>query len=434
MNGREAAYRVLAGFARDGAYVNGVLNETFIKFNLDPLERSFATELTYGCLKNLLFLDYGISRFSKVKIRKMSVSVRTILEIGAYQILKMSKVPDSAACDESVKLARKYAARSAGFVNGVLRSLCRGKNAIEYPKREDNEIRFLSVMFSFPEWIVRRLLEDYGGEICEKILDSANRAYPPYIRQNSLKELSPQDFRLCLSEDGIETEPEPDIKGCYRVLGHLDISKSDTYKKGFFTIQNKSSQLAAFALEPRPGMLVADMCAGPGGKTCHIAELMKNRGEIRAFDIYGHKIDLINSAAERLGIDIIKAEERDGTRLVPSLSGKADRVLIDAPCSGLGVVHSKPDIRWTRKEEDIEALSKLQKALLDRGAEYVKQGGIMVYSTCTLLKGENERQAESFLERHGEFELVSERRIMTYDTGGSGFYIAKFVKTRSESL
>lgn len=425
MNARDAAYTALLKFDRDGAFINHALNEIFNKSKLSDTERGFATELVYGCLKGRNRLDYIISQFSKVKLKKMSNQVRIILELGTYQIMFMNRVPDSAACDESVKLASAYAYRSRGFVNGVLRGICRGKKNIKYPAPE-NRAEYLSVMLSFPLWIVNRLTEDYGADKCEMILNAANRAYSPYIRKNPLRE--PLDFVSTLKADGIETEKDGEIEGCYRVTGSLDISSSNTYKNGLFTLQNRSSQLAALTLEPRPGQLVIDMCAAPGGKTTHMAELMKNKGEIRAFDIHNHKIALINAAAKRLGIDIIKGEKRDASVPVTELEGKADKVLLDAPCSGLGVIHTKPDIRWSRKEEDIAELVDIQSKLLDTAASYLKTGGLMVYSTCTILKDENERQIERFLERHSEFKLVSEKILLTHETGGSGFYIAKLKK------
>ncbi len=421
---REAAFKALLGFDRDGAYINSALSGAMR--GLDGRDRAFATELCYGCLKNRTLLDYIISRFSKIGIKKMSRQVRIILELGAYQIMMTDRVPDSAACDESVKLAKKYANRSRGFVNGVLRGLCRGKESIAYPERGDGEAEYLSVMFSFPMWMVKRLINDYGAEECEKILAAAGRAYPPYIRENRLKKTD--RFVKALEDDGIKAEPDGIIEGCYKIIGALDVSASDTYKNGLFTLQNRSSQLAAATLDPKPGMFAIDMCAAPGGKTTHMAELMENRGEIRAFDIHEHKIALINAAAKRLGIDIIKAEARDASEPVGELIGKADRVLLDAPCSGLGVMHSKPDIRWRRKEEDVAELAEIQRGLLSAAALYVKPGGVLVYSTCTLLKAENGEQIRDFLKTRGDFELVSERTLLTHETGGSGFYIAKLLR------
>lgn len=421
---REAAFKALLGFDRDGAYINSALNSAMR--GLDGRDRAFATELCYGCLKNRALLDYIISRFSKIRIKKMSHQVRIILELGAYQIMMTYRIPDSAACDESVKLAKKYANRSRGFVNGVLRGLCRGKEGIAYPERGDGEAEYLSLMFSFPLWTVKRLIDDYGAEECEKILAAANRAYPPYIRENRLKKTD--GFVKALEDDGIKAEPDGIIEGCYKIIGALDIAESDTYKNGLFTVQNRSSQLAAITLDPKPGMLAVDMCAAPGGKTTHMAELMENRGEIRAFDVHEHKIALIEAAAKRLGIDIIKAETRDAAEPVEDLIGKADRVLLDAPCSGLGVTHSKPDIRLRRKEEDIAELIEIQRGLLSAGALYVKPGGVLVYSTCTLLKAENGGQIKEFLKSRDDFELVSEQTLMTHETGGSGFYIAKLLR------
>ncbi len=431
MSAREAALNALLRVDKDKAYINAVMTDICDSSELNGLDRSFAYELAFGCVKNITLLDYIISQFSKTKIRKMSAPVKCILELGAYQILYTDKVPNSAACNESVKLAKKYAGRSAGFVNGVLRGLCRGIDNIKLPDKDGGDLcKYFSVMYSFPRWIVKRIYDDYGAEFCEVVLKCANETHKPYIRINRLYNYPHEEIISALQNDGIDATETKDVPNCYIVNGRLDINKSDTYKNGLFSVQNKSSQIASILTDPEPGEFIIDMCAAPGGKTTHLAELMDNRGEILAFDVYDHKIRLIENAAERLGINIIRAEKHDALIKRPELCGKADRVLVDAPCSGLGVMHTKPDIKWHRQEEDVNRLMYIQSKILDNAAEYVKPGGYLTYSTCTILKDENERQIERFMNRNGGFKLICEKKLFTHTDGGSGFYIAKLKKLK----
>ncbi len=424
INSRDIALRVLIKLDRDGTYINKAVSDVFNKYDISDVDRAFVNELVAGCVKNRYLIDYIIMQFSNIKIKKMSVAVRNILELGTYQIVFMDRVPNSAACNESVKLGKKYASRSYGFINGVLRNMCRNIDDIEFPDNHGNKIDYLSIRYSYPKWIPEKLIADYGYEFSEEILKAANRVYHPAIRRNILKPANSDEFIELLKRDGICAVPVSDIRNCYEVVGKLDISKSDTYKNGMFTLQDRSSQLASIVLDPQPNDFIIDVCAAPGGKTTHIAELMGNRGEIIAFDVYDHKINLINNAAKRLGIDIIKAKKHDAAVFLPEYTEKADRVLVDAPCSGLGVVHTKPDIKWHRNEADIDELLKLQSRILSAASRYVKRGGLLVYSTCTILKDENERQINSFLEKNSDFKLNCEKKLFTHINSGSGFYIA----------
>ena len=430
MNPREAALTVLIKIDKRGSYANKLLSSVFEQNRYSELDRAFINELVMGCIKNRILIDYYIMKFSKVRIKKMSVQVRNLLELGAYQILFLDRVPDSAACNESVNLAKKYAGRSAGFINGVLRALSRGNASVRLPDKTENLCEYLSVAYSYPVWIVEKLLEDYGGEFCEEILKSSNAAYPPAIRINPLKAPSDREELLSgLLDDGIDVTPSVKLDNCYYVNGSLDVYNSEKYKSGWYTIQNQSSQLVAAVLDPQPGELVIDVCAAPGGKTTHIAELMKNRGRIIAFDIHMNKIELIRRNAERLGISIIEAALHDSTKTDVSLCKMADKVLADVPCSGLGVVNVKPDIKYNRQPEDIAELLEIQRSILSAAAEYVRCGGVLVYSTCTIFKDENERQIEKFLADHSSFNLVSEHKLFTHKYGGSGFYIAKLKRS-----
>lgn len=435
MNAREAAVKILFKLDRDNAYVNKALADELKNNLFTDVDKGFITEIVMGCVKNRELLDFYIMQFSKVKIRKMSVQVRNILEAGAYQIMFLDKVPDSAACNESVKLARKYASRSSGFINGVLRNLSRNKSAVKQPDKSGDKVKYLSVRYSYPVWLTEMLTEQYGFETCELIHDAANKSYNPMIRANRLKsdcctggELDKDKFIGILKRDGIEVCADSEIDVCFHVKGKLDINSSAAYKAGYYTLQNRSSQLAVIALNPKPGEFIIDMCAAPGGKTTAAAERMNNTGKILAFDIHEHKIELIDKAAKRLGIDIIKPELKDAAVFDERYAGAADRVFVDAPCSGFGVIHTKPDIKRHRKPEDIEELVQIQSRILDTASKYVKPGGVLVYSTCTILKQENEMQIKNFLNTHSEFNLDYERTLLTHVEGGSGFYIARLIK------
>lgn len=436
MNSREIAYRVLYKLDKDKAYVNNVLSDSLKSSEITELDKGFITEIVMGCIKNRTLIDFYIMQFSKIKIRKMSIQVRNILEMGVYQMMFMSKVPDSAICNESVKIARKYVSKSSGFVNGILRNVARNKETIKNPEKTGNIIEYLSVYYSYPEWITQELVNQYGYDECEEIFKCANKPHSPSIRANRLKVSSLNNnsidaklFIETLNNDGITVKQDDELEYCFNVSQKLDIKKSVTYKDGLFTIQNRSSQMTAVILGPKPDEFIIDVCAAPGGKTTGIAEIMGNKGRIVAFDIHEHKISLIENTAKRLGIDIIEAYQNDATIVNKEYINSADRVLVDAPCSGLGVIHTKPDIKWHREQNDVLELTKIQKSILESAAQYVKSGGYLVYSTCTILKQENENQIIDFLKTHQDFELILERKLLTHIDGGSGFYIAKLKRS-----
>ncbi len=431
MNSRECILNILLKLDRECAYVNKALGDELSRHELSGVDRGFITEIVMGCVKNRDLLDFYIMQYSKVKIKKMSVQIRNILEMGTYQIMFLDKVPDSAACNESVKLAKQYASRSSGFINGVLRNLARNKANIKQLDKSLGDIEYLSVRYSYSIWLTEMLIKQYGFETCELIYDASNKPYSPMIRANRLKpdcctggKFDKEKFIEILRCDGIEVYADHEIDVCFHVNTGLDINSSETYKNGYYTLQNRSSQVAVQTLDPKPGEFIIDMCAAPGGKTTAAAERMNNNGRIIAFDIHEHKIELINKTAERLGIDIISAERHDASVFDEKYSMLADRVLVDAPCSGLGVLHTKPDIRRYRKPEDITELVKIQGKILDTASKYVKPGGTLVYSTCTILKQENEIQIKKFLDSHDDFELYHEKTLFTHVEGGSGFYIA----------
>lgn len=427
MNSREAALKVLYEVDVNKAYLNSALNSAIKEAELDLKDKALLSEIVYGVIKNRLRIDYIINCFSKVKTKKISAWVLNILRIGIYQILFLDRIPDSAACNECVKLAKKYSNKGgAGFVNGLLRNLSRNKADITFPAYADDKIKYYSVKYSFPEWIVKKLIKQYGEETAEGFMAESNMPHGTDIRVNTLK-ISTAELSEILSQKGIKHLVSEKAENLISVFANINLTATEEYKNGMFSLQNSSSKRAVDVLSPLPGDTVIDVCAAPGGKSCAAAELMNNEGEILSFDLYEHKKALIENSASRLGISIISAEVNDAEVLKTELVGKADKVIIDAPCSGIGVIHKKPDIKWTRKEEDILELKEIQRKILATASKYVKPGGTLLYSTCTVFKEENEENVEEFLKCNAAFYKDYEEQILTDKAGGSGFYICKMI-------
>ena len=428
MDPREIAVKILYNIEVNGAYINAELNEYIEKNKIDGKDKSFLTALVQGVVKNKIKIDYILNQFSKLKPKKISPWVLAILRTGIFQIIFLDKVPDSAACNESTKLASKYSNRgSVGFVNGVLRNVSRNKDDIYYPERSKDIIEYFSVMYSFPRWMVKRLITQYGEENAEKFMDESNKFHNTNIRVNSLK-TNFQSLMDSLKEKGIETEKSNLADDMLSVSSSVNLTLTDEYKNGFFSIQNSSSKKAIDILSPKEGDILMDICAAPGGKSCAAAEKMNNNGKIYAFDIHEHKKALIDNSAKRLGIDIITTRIHDGTIPIPEFYESADKVILDAPCSGIGVIHKKPDIKWSRCEEDIEKLAGIQQNLLNVASKYVKSGGVLLYSTCTVFEDENQKNIRNFISNNKNFVIENELQILTKEDGESGFYICKMIK------
>ncbi len=423
-NPREAAICALCKIDKDGEYSNKAVLEELS--GMEPRDRALANELIMGVMRNRIYIDFVIQSYSKIKLKKLSPWVLQILRCGVYQMTDMNKIPPSAACNEAVKLASKYAHKAArGYVNGVLRTVSRSLDSL--PEPQGSFAERISVKYSCPLWLTEKLIKQFGRGTCEKILKDSLLPHPAMIRANILK-TNADELTQMLRGEGICAKPDAEVKQCLRISGAIDIKASRLYGDGYYTLQNINSMRAALALEPKSGETVLDLCAAPGGKTTHIAELMKNEGRIIAFDIHKHKLELIQRSAERLGIDCIEVKEHNSEEPIDELKGAADRVLADVPCSGIGVIHKKPDIKYNRSAMDIEALCKIQRNILNSAAGYVKTGGVLVYSTCTILEEENERQIERFLAEHTDFKCEFEKLYLAYEGGGSGFYICRMIK------
>ncbi len=429
MTAREAALKALYDIETKDTFINAALKNA-LNAGLSDNDRGLTTELIYGVVLNKTALDYIISRYSKVKLKKMSPWVLNILRLGVFQIYYMDKIPHSAACNESVKLANKYSHRAgSGFVNGVLRSFSREAENFQFPK-ENGMAEYFSLKYSYPLWMVEKFLAEYGEKRCEALFEENRRSHGVFLRVNTLKNTAEQAL-MTLENEGISCE-KTDVENCLKVTGKINIDASKAYAEGLFSLQNISSQKTVEVLAPKAGETVFDMCAAPGGKSCAIAEKMENRGRVLSFDIFEHKVELIRKSAERLGIDIIDARLQDGAEECAELHELADRVLVDAPCSGLGVIHKKPDIKLKRTAEDVEELCRIQRHILNTASKYLKPGGTLVYSTCTILPEENRVQVENFLSEHKEYKKISEEQILTTECGESGFYICKMVKEKNE--
>jgi len=403
---RETALKALYETDVKGAYANLALKKLLSDRELDSRDRAFITELVYGTVTRKITLDWVISRFSKIQPKRLSNLVLQILRMGAYQILFLDRVPDSAACNTSVELAKKYANQSAGFVNAVLRNIARNGERV----LSDSDIDTLpvpekfSVKYSFPEYLVQEWISVFGEEFTGELLKSLLERPDFSVRINTLK--STRDaVAEELRKHGIEARPGRFMPEALYLENVSDISGLDVFTEGKITVQDESSMLVSKVLDPRPGEKVLDVCAAPGGKTTHIAQLMNNIGQIDAWDIHEHKIALINENAKRLGITIIRAIQGDALESREEILDTYDRVLADVPCSGTGIIRRKPDIKWKRKKEDFSNLIEIQKKILYNSGRYVKPGGILVYSTCSLDVRENEKIVEAFLAENRNFRL-----------------------------
>lgn len=390
---RNIALKSLYEINTKQAYSNIVLDK-FINENrekLSNLDINFISELVYGVVTWKLTLEYIIQKYSKTKIKKMSDWVKNILYLGSYQIIFLDKVPKSAAVNESVNLCKKYNFKSVGLVNAILRKI--EKSDYKEISNITNSITRISLKYSMPEWIVKKFCDEYGEEETANICQNLNLRPNISVRINRLK------GKMDLGEKGI-------LEDFRTITGTKNITKTKEYIEGNITIQDEAAGLSSFVLAPKEGEIVLDACSAPGGKTTYLAELMHNKGKIVAWDIYEERLKQVEQNAKRLGIDIIQTEVHDATKLKEEYVEKFDKILLDVPCLGLGVIRRKPDIKWNRQEEDIKEISDIQFNILKTCSKYLKKNGTLVYSTCSMLKEENDAIIEKFIKEE-KFETVN---------------------------
>ena len=402
LNARRLALDVLTDVREKGAYASLALGERLRAAHLSPEDRRLATGLVYGTLENQLQIDYALDRLMDHPTREPVQ--RDILRMGAYQILFLDRVPDSAAVDEAVKLTRAMGMEAAcGFINAVLRNLSRGKDEIAWPDREADPVAYLSVMGSMPRWLVEKLVAAYGLEEAGRVILYREEEHPVCVRPN-LTRLSDAEVEALLQEKGWRAERGL-APHAWLIYGAGDLAADADYRAGRFSIQGQSSMLAAEALEARPGMKVLDACAAPGGKSAYLCEQMQLTGRVYAWELHEKRAQLLEGVRRRLGLDNLRISVRDALDFRPDLEGALDGVLLDAPCAGLGVLSQKPDIKLRLKEEDIPAIVDTQGRLIDTVCRYVRPGGALVYSTCSLLPEENADRVRAFLQAHPNFTL-----------------------------
>lgn len=405
VNARETAIIILDKVLQDKAYSNIALKQGLEYCNLSRVDKALVTEIVNGTLKNIIKLDYILGQFVKMNTSKLDKHVEDILRTGIYQIMYLDRVPDSAVCNEGSNLARKYSNEGAvKFVNGVLRNVSRNKENIQFPDKVKEPLQYLSVVYSHPTWIVEKWLGEFGFEFTEQLLNANNKVPNFTIRVNRLKTNKESLMKILEQEDIEYGEGLYNDEALY-IKGTSAIENKSSFRQGLYQIQDESSILVGHVLDPKQGDLVIDICSAPGGKATHIAELMDNEGRIIARDVYQHKLDLIQQSCKRLGISIIETEIFDAKELDRKLIGKADKVLLDAPCSGLGALRRKPDMKLKKTSDNFEELTKLQQQILSKAAEYVKPKGVLVYSTCTINKNENLKIVEAFLKSREDFYM-----------------------------
>ena len=402
---REVALKILYRVDKDNAYSNIALNEVLEqnRENLKEKDIGLISEIVYGVTTWKLTLDEIIKKYSKIRLKKISIWILNILRMSIYQIIFLDKIPKSAAVNEGVNLAKRYGHKSSsGFVNAILRKVT--KKDYEDFFEIKNPIEKIQKTTSMPKWIIEELLnEGLELEKVEKICKDSNQRPKISIRANRLK-TNPKELKEKLEQKQIKVEEG--ILEDFLILNKVkNLEKLEEFKEGLFTVQDEAAGLTAIVLEPKQNETILDACSSPGGKTTYIGEIVENNANILAWDIHKHRVLLVDKAAERLGIDRIKTEVKDASKYEDKYKEKFEKILLDVPCLGLGVLKRKPDIKWQKKKEDIVEISKIQWEILNTCSKYLKEGGDLVYSTCSILKEENENMIYKFLEKHPEFEI-----------------------------
>lgn len=428
MTAREAALRTLVACEKQDAWADGFLKKTLKDGNLDGRDAALATRLTFGVVQNRMLLDWYIDRFAK---GKLDLTVRSALRLGAYQMLFLSRIPVSAAVNESVKLTRKFCKNpgAAGLVNAVLRNIERNKTDLLPPEE-------LSVRFSHPQWLVDIFVHRLGKDSAVELLECHNGEVPTMAQVNTYRTTTQQVLEK-LKHAGVDAQMHPWLEDCLTLQGTGNLEQLEIFQNGELYIQDAAARMAVLAAAPQVGMKVLDVCAAPGGKSFAAAIAMGNQGDITSCDIHPHKQTLIENGAQRLGLSSIRAVTQDGKERVAEWENTFDLVIADVPCSGLGIIRKKPDIRY-KDPKLLVGLPAIQKEILENVCAYVKPGGVLLYSTCTLLEQENEDVVRQFVNTHGEFTLekfelpgpvgqVEEGFVTLWPHvhGTDGFFIAK---------
>ena len=441
---RRVALDVLRDVHERGAYASLALQERLNRAKLSPADRRLATSIVYSTLEQQIQIDFALDRLMEHPTEDLLQ--RDILRMSACQILFHDRVPDSAAVNEGVNLARTLGLEGvSGFLNGVLRNLVRSKEDIPWPKKEENLREYLHIMGSMPLWLVDRFTSTYGEEMAEQIILYRGQSHDMVIRPNLMK-FTDETFETLLAGKAW-TARRGLAPHAWLVGGVSEVALDTDYRDGNFSIQGQSSILAAEAMQVKPGMRVLDACAAPGGKTCYMAETMQGTGRVYAWEVHEKRALLLESAKRRLKLENVRISVRDAADPKPDYEGVMDAVLLDAPCTGLGVLTEKPDLKYRLAQKDVDAIVSAQKRLLTTLCRYVRPGGTLVYSTCSILPEENTLQIQAFLAEHPEFSVMplpatypealqaqqgaSGLQLFAHRDGVEGFYIVRLQKARA---
>lgn len=426
---REIILDILLAVTRDGEYSHLALSGTLNKYQyLEKQERAFITKVTEGTLEQMIKIDYIINSFSNIRVSKMKPVIRCILRSAVYQICFLDGVPDSAACNEAVNLAGKRGFRNLkGFVNGVLRNIARKKEQIVCPDERKQPQEAVSVQYSLPLWLVEQWETEYGMDKTKAMAKALLEEKPTAVRIN-LNQITKEELIKQLKSEGVDVTESKELPYALFLSGYDYLNKLSGFQEGCFYVQDISSMKVAETAEPKEGDVVLDVCGAPGGKSIHIAQMLRGTGQVITRDLTPMKVAKIEENIARCRVENMRAECADARVPDESLREKADIVIADLPCSGLGVIGRKKDIKYKMTPEKEQELVALQREILSVVPAYVKSGGTLVYSTCTIHKAENEENVQWLLENHRELHLESMQQIFPDETGNDGFFIAKLRK------
>lgn len=445
LSAREVGFNILMDIYSNGTFSNLSI-KNHLEENNNKQEENLVREIVYGVLENEIYIDHILGKASKIKVKKIHPKILTILRMGIYQLIFMDRIPSSAAVNESVNLAKKHGHKGTiGFVNGVLRNIDRNKD--EFMKiKGKNKAEYISIRYSHPTWMVERWINEFGEKFTEALCKENNSRPNLNIRVNNLR-TNKDDLKKSLEEKAFLVREGNYAKDSLIIENPIRITDLKEFKLGHFFIQDESSILVGQIMDPKPGSVVLDVCSAPGGKSTHIAEIMGNKGKVLSGDIHESKLSLIKANSSRLGINIIETKVLDARVKDEDLINMADYLLVDAPCSGFGLMRRKPEIKWNRKEKDIKELIKIQYEILNNVKDYLKTGGTLIYSTCTIENDENINMVNRFLDENLNFKLVNiDDKIENKDEidtlnsgyiqlyphvhGTDGFFVAKMIKER----
>ena len=439
---RSVAVEVVKKVFCDNAYSSIVLNKYLNKSDLNKKDRALITELVYGTLKYKYTIDCILKNFIKSNLEKMNKDILNMLRISIYQLKYLDKIPEFAVVNEAVEFSKNISMKLSKLVNGVLRNYLRNKDNLCFTDKGD-KIDRICFEYSFPGWMAELFINQYGEDLGKCIMNSLNIVPKVTVRINTLK----TDYKCAwdeLSINGYDVKKGNVYKNAIIINKGSNIEMNPLFKKGHITVQDESAMLASYFMDVKENITVLDLCSAPGGKSCHIGELMKNTGNVYCYDLYESKLSLVRNNAERLGVKNIICKKLNATEYLEKLENTADRVLVDVPCSGLGIIRKKPEIKWNKKENSMKNLIEIQRKIILNAAKYVKTGGKLVYSTCTLNKEENEENINWFVSQNSQYKLdklycgefpniiYHKEGYMTIlpDNHMDGFFIARLIKQR----